>query len=265
LTIDVIVTNPPQFVPITNNNPNVCEGEEVQLLPQPIQGATYTWILPNGSNVQTQNFIIPSVTLADAGTYGLIVGIGSCLSDTSYASFVVNPSPTVFAGQDTTIEAGQVLALQATSGGVSNLAYRWSPPDFIDNPFSSNIEFLTFIQDTFELVVTATNSNLCEAYDTLIITVIEPTVGEDVNLEITEVFTPNGDGVNDEWIVGNMANLRNYRLQVFDRRGIVVYTTDQYENDWQGTYNGSPLPEGTYWYIIRTDQRSYSGAITIIR
>ncbi len=61
-------------------------------------------------------------------------------------------------------------------------------------------------------------------------------------------FSPDGDGINDVFEIpcaqGNM------QFTVFNRSGIEVYKNDQYLNDWNGTYNGLPLPDGTYYYML---------------
>ena len=74
--------------------------------------------------------------------------------------------------------------------------------------------------------------------------------------EIPNVFTPNGDGMNDNFEIpclGNDEFSRN-SLIVFNRWGDQVYETTNYANTWQGTYNGDDLPEGTYYYILTFDQ-----------
>jgi gliding motility-associated-like protein len=66
-----------------------------------------------------------------------------------------------------------------------------------------------------------------------------------------EAFTPNGDGINDLWLLTNgTACLTNIKAQVFNRYGSKVYESNNYQNNWNGTYKGDPLPDGTYYYII---------------
>lgn len=81
-------------------------------------------------------------------------------------------------------------------------------------------------------------------------------------------FSPDGDGINDVFEIpcaqGDM------QFTVFNRSGIEVYKNDLYTNDWNGTYNGSPLPDGTYYYMLKysTDKinkLSKNGFITLRR
>jgi gliding motility-associated-like protein len=71
---------------------------------------------------------------------------------------------------------------------------------------------------------------------------------------IPEGFSPDGDGVNDTFVIGGLdKNLVS--LRIFNRWGVVVYDSPEYKNDWNGTANqglaiGENLPDGTYFYSI---------------
>jgi len=98
------------------------------------------------------------------------------------------------------------------------------------------------------------------------ITVEQPAIE---NLRIVDLFTPNGDGVNDYWPVNFLQDpaIGPYTLQIVTRGGMEVLNTQNYQNDWYGTYKGKNLPDGTYWYIIRleNDETTIKGAVTIKR
>ncbi|MBK9292067.1 MAG: gliding motility-associated C-terminal domain-containing protein [Bacteroidetes bacterium] len=80
------------------------------------------------------------------------------------------------------------------------------------------------------------------------------------------LFTPNGDGYNDVWVIHNYEALRPVRVAVYTRTGALVFQRNNYQNDWNGYYNGNPLPEGTYYYIIEgRDGVVIKGPLTIIR
>ena len=71
---------------------------------------------------------------------------------------------------------------------------------------------------------------------------------------IPEGFSPNGDGINDTFVILGAEDL-NISLQVFNRWGNVVYESDSYGNDWNGVPNRGPnqsqvLPDGTYYYLV---------------
>jgi gliding motility-associated-like protein len=85
--------------------------------------------------------------------------------------------------------------------------------------------------------------------------------------DATNILTPDGDGINDHWIVKNIDLYPNNEVKIYDRSGRLVYTKKNYDNTWGGTLNGSPLAEGTYYYIINygNDTGIKKGFITIVR
>lgn len=86
-------------------------------------------------------------------------------------------------------------------------------------------------------------------------------------LEANNMITPNGDGINDTWIVKNIHLYPNNELNIFDREGRVVFKTIGYDNLWNGQFNGNPLPEGTYYYILHIDsgKAKKTGFISIVK
>ena len=69
-------------------------------------------------------------------------------------------------------------------------------------------------------------------------------------LRIPDIITPNGDGVNDAFMVEGIHRFPSNELTVFNRWGREVYRTENYANDWEGTWNGQVLPDGTYFYLL---------------
>ena len=85
-------------------------------------------------------------------------------------------------------------------------------------------------------------------------------------LEIPSGFTPNADGENDQWIVKNTSPTLPLSVEVFDRYGNTVFQSDDYQNDWEGTYEGQALPVGTYYYLITYPEgEPYKGAVNLLR
>ncbi len=88
-------------------------------------------------------------------------------------------------------------------------------------------------------------------------------------LDPAQLFSPNGDGKNDTWYIGDIDKYPSANLTVFNRWGDVVYRAQSYTNDWQGTWSdGRPLPVATYYYIIDLPDKKLekvTGSVTIIR
>jgi gliding motility-associated-like protein len=110
-----------------------------------------------------------------------------------------------------------------------------------------------------KLLWTVSNGFCPPSRDTLIISVI--------NFEIPTLITPNMDGRNDYFVLRGLSTLGKTELIIFDRRGIQVYRNTNYDNTWDGVdYNKKPLPDDTYFYIIRTaNGKSFRGYIVIRR
>jgi gliding motility-associated-like protein len=86
-----------------------------------------------------------------------------------------------------------------------------------------------------------------------------------------DAFTPNGDGVNDRWFASNgTACYTQLSVVVFNRYGGEVYKNANYQNNWDGTYNGKPVADGTYYYsatfkLINGRSITLKGDVTILR
>ena len=95
---------------------------------------------------------------------------------------------------------------------------------------------------------------------------MEITVNVVNNLDATTLFSPNGDGMNDTWVVNKPELVRGCQLIIVNRNGTEVFSTNNYNNDWDATINGSQLPEGTYYYVFDCpDGRTMNGPITVLR
>ena len=80
------------------------------------------------------------------------------------------------------------------------------------------------------------------------------------------ILSPNGDGMNDTWTVKNIELYQNNKVTVFNAAGNIVFSKVNYANDWAGTYRGSTLTQGTYYYTIDLGNASIvKGFITVMR
>ena len=86
---------------------------------------------------------------------------------------------------------------------------------------------------------------------------------------IYDVFSPNGDNLNETWVVKDIELYSNNETLVFNRWGQVVYSKKGYKNEWDGKTNkGDELPAAAYYYVIKLNddkQTVLTGSITLIR
>jgi gliding motility-associated-like protein len=190
--------------------------------------------------------------------YATVVRNGACHTDTSaYAKIIVVHANPVSAGSDITIAKGQSAVLN----GVGNGTPVWTPSTGLDN---ANIFKPTVTADNSTVyVITVTDHHTCVNTDTVLVTV----TAAEFNGVVTNLFTPNGDGINDSWYIQDIQNYPDNEVFVYNIYGSLVYTKKGYTNDWQGTFNGSPLPDGTYYYVLRFDNSSIvsKGSLDILK
>lgn len=92
----------------------------------------------------------------------------------------------------------------------------------------------------------------------------------DPGLEIPTAFTPNNDNANDTWKITPAKNpVGNTFVRVYDKKGHMVFESQTLETEWDGHFNGSPLPPDVYFYTIEMDlsyrKVSYKGIVSILR
>ena len=77
-------------------------------------------------------------------------------------------------------------------------------------------------------------------------------VCDTIELNSMQALTPNGDGINDTWVIYNLGNHPGSIVKVFNSNGVQVFYSANYQNNWEGNYEGKNemLPNGSYMYQI---------------
>ncbi len=84
--------------------------------------------------------------------------------------------------------------------------------------------------------------------------------------DIMNLFTPNNDGFNDYWELPDLAAWGKTNVKVYNRWGKLVFSDPDYNNHWDGRSDGNPLPEGAYYFIIKTEHEgTVKGTVNIVR
>nr|WP_304517331.1 gliding motility-associated C-terminal domain-containing protein [Cecembia rubra] len=86
-------------------------------------------------------------------------------------------------------------------------------------------------------------------------------------IEIPNTFTPDGDGINEDWGVPLLEMYSNVRMHIYERGGFRVFFTTKPTDRWDGTYMGKPLPIDTYYYVIEVvdNNESRKGILNLLR
>ena len=206
---------------------------------------TLNWksIPGNDSSITYQDLVVKTF-------YRSYVKNGSCPADTSDPVTISVYERSVNAGNDRTISRGETINFNATGG----ISYLWEPNDNLNNNLISNPEASPI--STTEYIVTITDDNGCIDSDTLIVTVKDPE-----ELKIANMVTPNGDGYNDTWLIEPAVRPEVF---VFNSNGKEIYSSLGYDNLWSAKFNGLTLPDGTYFYVVKSNGIIYKGSLTIL-
>ncbi len=173
-------------------------------------------------------------------------------------TILVNPTPLVDAGPDRyLLEGGSIILLPVVSG--KQLAYLWSPPAFLSD---SKIlkPTVSGAHDDFAVTLTATSADGCVASDDVTVKVLKA-------VKVPNAFSPNGDGINDTWVIQYLESYPGCTVEVYNRYGQIVYHSVGYDKPWDGRLNGQSLPVGVYYWIInpKNGREQINGSVTIIR
>ncbi len=252
------VTSEVSVVADAGTDTTICPGDTIQLQGQ--GGFTATWdsspfldrtgIPDPYTKPVTENTTFVLTITEDQSGYGCY--------DRDSVTVSLFPLVGISTIPDTLILSGGSVELLTTGGPF--LQYLWEPATGLDDPTAPNP--VSTPPATIRYYVYAQNEYGCEESDSVLIEVVE-------DIEVYNVFSPNGDGINDYFEIENAERFPEMVVEVYSRWGDMLFQSKGYEdgNRWDGTARGKDAPVGTYYYVIIP----YSGAdpitgnVTIIR
>ena len=250
-SLDVTIVNSitPTFPTIADS---YCQNATAPALPPTSkEGVNGTW---SPSSINT--------TTVGSTLYTFTPTTGQC-GTSSQISIAINPLPTLIMGPDVTIAAGASTTLNVSVTG-NIISYQWLPPTGLNNatiedPVASPSTSTVYTLDVID-------ANQCEASDSIKINVAGGGGGSSKIL-VPNAFSPNGDGINDTWVITNLSAYPGATLDVFNRYGQLVFHSENYNKAWDGTFNGKPLPAATYYYIIdpKNNEKKLAGSVTLFK
>jgi gliding motility-associated-like protein len=173
-------------------------------------------------------------------------------------NIVVYPLPTVNAGNDTTISAGNTAILIAS--GAANYSWNNATIGAVNSVSPS-------VSTTY--IVTGTDANNCSNIDSVNVYIIP--LDDSVYIVIPSAFTPNGDGLNDIYKILATKNLTLKSFTIFNRWGELVFSSNDISIGWDGRFKDREQPIGTFVYYIEAlkisnkDNYNITGTVTLIR
>ncbi|MCB9335574.1 MAG: gliding motility-associated C-terminal domain-containing protein [Flavobacteriales bacterium] len=243
-----ILNSPP--IPSIYGNISYCVGDTLLLYTDSIYQQTYFWEGPNGVLNNQIHYQINDITSNQTGLYTIsITDTNGCQSSNSIFVNVFD-YPMFDLGNDT------IVCIDSLEGFILEIDTVYSEYLWQDG---STLNFLNVL-DSGLYHVTVVNG-VCNSSDSIMIQLDSCLIND-----IPNIFTPNGDGINDYFIIENIEKYPNSKLEVFNRWGRIIFKDDNYKNDWDA--NG--INSGTYYYLFYPNDSSgkltiQKGFITIIR
>ncbi len=235
---------PPVIVPL--NDTSFCEDDTGVLLDATSAFVNYWW---NGQTGGQTLFITQADTIIV-----MVEDADGCRSDPDTVVVTVDTIPYIFLGEDGEICLGETITLTPGPGFDSYLWHNGSTKE-------------TFTATQGGSYYVTIKLRTCYNHDTIHLFDCPPLI------TFPNVITPNQDGYNDHFYPIHQ-NIINYKLIIYSRWGNVVFSTDDVYARWDGTCNGQPCSDGTYFFTIDYEgfgqkamrgKKIHRGTITLLR
>ena len=242
------------------NDTTTCNKGPVVLTGTVTGATTFDWqTLTTPTSTLSQNTSTLSVSPTITTQYILLAVNGACRDSDTVTVFIA-PLPLANAGSNQTLVTGQTATIGGNPTSVNGSSIVWYPNSGLSDTAAANPIASPTVTTAYVVIVKSKYG--CEASDTMLITVLPPFV-------ISGGFTPNGDGHNDSWVIEDMSLFPNVEIEIYNRWGERLFYSKGNYTAWTGTYDGKPVPVGTYYYIIRLNDPKYpdhyAGPLTILR
>lgn len=146
--------------------------------------------------------------------------------------------------------------------------FAWFPSDNLSNDMVAEPTIIP--TETTTYAVTMSDTLFCIAEDSILITVVDPSTIDCNDILLPSAFTPNGDGLNDDFGISNpfaTGVLKNF--EIYDRWGNIVFRGPDVYARWDGTYRGDEVNPGVFLYKLHLtcqgEEIVRSGSVTVIR
>lgn len=225
----------------------LCEGEPFDISFITNNVYQYEWAKDSEFTQRIPHEEMQSFTPTQTETYYLRIRNGCCKKEQPFHLEVV-PMPQIV---QTELVGYHSIRVEAV-GGTGNYSYNFGQ-GFSESDVFENARYNT----TYKIQVK--DDAGCQTDTTLKMPSCE--------IEVPTLFTPNGDGINDQFIVENLERFLLFKLRIFDRHGRPLYEQNETNEPWDGSYNGHPLPSDDYWYIINIEENDeeITGHFTLLR
>ena len=192
-----------------------------------------------------------------------------------YLEYQAGPSTEVFLPETVDFTSGTTFTIGLTNYTSTAVSYQWQIStdggvSFENVANSTNFSGVNSDQLTLNNASSSDNKTQFRVEITSLFICSDPITSSVAVLSLNELIipnaiSPNGDGINDNLEIIGLEKFGSHTLEIYNRLGLKLYEINSYQNDWNGYYNGSPLPNGTYFYILYMDGDIKKGFIYLNR
>lgn len=221
---------------------------------------SYSWALPGGSPAPGNNSSSTYTTNSNATQTLIITVTGNCANSASatviVSNYANNLAPSI--SDSASICTNSAFTLNSIIiGGVPPYSFNWSISP--NNSSIGNNSFLNFTSPNtggvYSVTLNVVDSCGYTGSDVQLVNVMN-----DCEVMIPNVITPNGDGVNDFFLIRNLDKHPNSILTIYDRWGRKVYENSDYQNNWKA----DGVSDGTFFYVLDVpDDKAYHGYVSV--
>ena len=226
----------------------------------PADGSTTQWFwdMADGNTRNTSSFTYLYSGVNNYPVTHYIVNSFGCRSSVATTLVSVNPYPVVDAGPRKLMLEGGAVELTPIITSRDPVTYSWTPAAYLNNPTLERPLARPPDDTYFTLVVTTSKG--CSNSDTMFVKVLKKP-------DVPNIFSPNGDGVNDQWVIKYLDTYPGCSVNIVNRYGQLVFKSIGYPTPWDGKVNGADAPVGTYYYVIdpKNGRPPLTGYVDIIR
>ncbi|HMI05611.1 MAG TPA: PKD domain-containing protein [Pedobacter sp.] len=211
----------------------------------------------NGPGISTDGTFDPKAAGIGSHTISYTFEADNRCSEMKTQTITVYPIPLANYTRDVFIYAGEKKQLDLSATG-ADLTYKWEPAINLDKDNVQNPVVTADRERTY--TVTIRSSQGCVIIEKIYVHVIP-------EVDTHNAFSPNGDGINDTWVLKNIEIYLNSTVEIFNRYGHRVYYSKGFYKPFDGNYKDQALSVGTYYYIINPNngRKILTGSLTLIR
>lgn len=257
----VINTRPGAPVVVITNPPTICSNETADLtLPAVTAGSDNNLTFTYWTNLEA-TIPYPTPEAATEGTYYIMGTTTGGYYTIRTVVVTADQMPVAYAGPDQVLDYIFNTRLEADLPEVGTGMWRLVSGTGIFGDIADPVTEVSRLSAGDNIFSWTVTNGVCEPVSDEVVIHIR-------SLEIPTLITPNGDSYNESFVIpGLEETLHKTELVIFDRRGLKVWESRDYQNDWNGLDNyGKELPDDTYFYVLRSESGvSLSGYIVVRR